>query len=403
KSSVISGPVPKPWLKHPTWCDKATWWVTFVPSFLGLMASIITCYIGYRNVALITQPLCLVMEDNFETFNVDTVGSIWQRDVEMGGFGQSTFEMTTASSNNAFVKGGMLYLMPTLTELSIPGGNDSVFDGYTYNISGCTNTMNVAGMACGAVSNRTSNTIISPVMSARITTQQSHNIQYGKVEVRSKLPIGDWLWPGIRMLPVNDTYGSWPISGKIIMESRGNDVSYRAGGSNSVQGSLNWGPIPGSILNAVYKTANYWSNRRVSFSQGFHTYTLEWTPEFLRISVDSRLKHLLDLRFNVPFFQRGNFPVIIQNNTRTIILENPWEGRGNSAPFDQPFYLAIDLAVGGTTGWFPDNVGGKPWLDRSATAMRDFALAQPEWYKTWPEDPQNRAMIIDYVKMWQIC
>jgi hypothetical protein len=55
------------------------------------------------------------------------------------------FEMTTNSPNNSFVQNGMLYIMPTLTSLSIPGGNASVFNGFTYNITGCTNTLNFEG------------------------------------------------------------------------------------------------------------------------------------------------------------------------------------------------------------------------------------------------------------------
>ena len=70
--------------------------------------------------------------------------------------------------------------------------------------------------ACGAVSNETTATVINPVMSARIHTKRSHHIQFGKVEVRAKIPRGDWLWPSIFMLPVNeDKYGPWPLSGEI--------------------------------------------------------------------------------------------------------------------------------------------------------------------------------------------
>jgi hypothetical protein len=47
------------------------------------------------------------------------------------------------------------------------------------------------------------------------------------------------------------------------------------------------------------------------------------------------------------------------------------------------FYLIINLAVGGTSGWFPDGKGGKPWYDESQNAMRDFANAQDTWSKTW--------------------
>jgi hypothetical protein len=54
-----------------------------------------------------------------------------------------------------------------------------------------------------------------------------------------------------------------------------------------------------------------------------------------RIYVDSRLQHLLDLHFDIPFFQRGQFPTSVANDSQQIITPNPWAGRGNSAPFDQ--------------------------------------------------------------------
>ena len=91
---------------------------------------------------------------------------------------------------------------------------------------------------------------------------------------------------------------------------------------------------------------------------------------------------MLNLRFDVPFFQRGKFPTSVANASQEIILPNPWAGRGNSAPFDQrmcnsrntpltkndffpliAFYLILDVAVGGTNGWFPDGAGNKPWLN----------------------------------------
>jgi len=65
--------------------------------------------------------------------------------------------------------------------------------------------------------------------------------------------------------------------------------------------------------------------------------------------------------------------------------------------------LILNVAVGGTNGWFPDNIGNKSWINNSPTAMRDFANAQDEWYATWPEDVTKRGLAIDYVKMWQSC
>src|ERR1700761_5491918 len=96
---------------------------------------------------------------------------------------------------------------------------------------------------------------------------------------------------------------------------------------------------------------------------------------------------MLSLSFNIPFFQRGKFPTSVANASQEIILPNPWAGRGNSAPFDQrtlrppnipfpwltsysliAFYLILDVAVGGTNGWFPDGVGNKPWLNGANSA-----------------------------------
>ena len=222
--------------------------------------------------------------------------------------------------------------------------------------------------ACGAVSNATAGTVINPVQSARLTTKNSHHIQYGKVEVVAKLPRGDWMWPAIWMLPVDDHYGPWPASGEIdIMESRGNNAKYKAQGRDVVRGSLNWGPF--SWLNGVSKTYGWWNDRRHSYDEGFHTYSMEWNEKFIRMYVDTRLHHLLEVSFNKPFFQRGDFPPYVANGSQTIATPNPWMNGTNASPFDKPFYLILNVAVGGTNGWFPDGIGDKPWFDGSLSAF----------------------------------
>jgi len=307
--------------------------------------------------------------------------------------------MATNSANNSFVEDGILYLVPTLTSDVV--GTEAIFDGATFNLTGCT-AANQTG--CGVVSNTTTRTVINPVQSARLTTINSTSIRYGKVEIRAKNPRGDWLWPALWMLPLNNTYGPWPLSGEIdIMEARGNDISYTQQGRNYVRGSLNWGPL--SFLNEVAKTFSWWTNRRTGYDQAFHTYTLEWSSKFIRAYVDTRLHFMLNINFDEPFFTRGDFPPSVFNGStgQEVPVTNPWGLGDNAAPFDQPFYLIMDLAVGGTNGWFPDGAGGKPWLDQSSTAMYDFARAQEQWYSTWPTDPKERALAIDYVKMWQLC
>jgi beta-glucanase (GH16 family) len=100
-------------------------------------------------------------------------------------FRNGEFEMTTDSPTNSFVKDGKLYIVPTLTSDVI--GRDAIFDGYTYNLTGCTNEDRTA---CGVVSNSTAGIVINPVQSARLTTRKSLSIQFGKVEVRAKIPRG---------------------------------------------------------------------------------------------------------------------------------------------------------------------------------------------------------------------
>ena len=85
-----------------------------------------------------------------------------------------------------------------------------------------------------------------------------------------------------------------------------------------------------------------------------------------RIYVDSRLHTLLDLRLTQPFFQRGDYPSVWWNGSTPQPVSDPWANASvaNAAPFDQDFFLIMNVAVGGTTGWFPDGQGDKPWLNQ---------------------------------------
>jgi hypothetical protein len=218
-STMLSGEITKPWIGKKDKSARISYFLTYSVFFAGVIVSAIRCFYGWRNVDLIGKT-CLVFEDDFSGSDIDS--STWTHEVDMGGFGNGEFEMTTGSSNNSFIRNNQLYILPTLTSDVI--GQNAIFNGYTFNVTGCTNT-NLT--ACGAVSNSTSGAVINPVMSARISTKGKRSIQYGRVEVKAKLPVGDWLWPAIWMLPENDTYGPWPLSGEIdIMESRGNGVEY---------------------------------------------------------------------------------------------------------------------------------------------------------------------------------
>lgn len=164
----------------------------------------------------------------------------WTREVRTDGYGHGAFSWTTPFDNNSYVEDGVLYIVPHLTSSII--GEDAIANGYTLNLTrdGRCTSNNVS--QCVAVSNSSQLTVINPVTSARLTTRNSASIRYGKVEVVAKLPTGDWLWPSIRMIPVNDTYGPWPRSGEIeIVTARGNNASYSQRGVDYAQSSLHWG------------------------------------------------------------------------------------------------------------------------------------------------------------------
>jgi hypothetical protein len=58
----------------------------------------------------------------------------------------------------------------------------------------------------------------------------------------------------------------------------------------------------------------------------------------------------------------------------------------------------LNVAVGSTNGWWTDGSQGKPWVDSSPTAARDFWNARDQWYPTWKENGQMR---VKSIKVWQ--
>ncbi|KAF7291126.1 GH16 beta-1 3-glucan recognition protein [Mycena indigotica] len=423
----LSAKLDKPWVGTK---DPSSIWaylITYFMVLVGLACGGVRIYTGWKSVMLLKGNLCPVLIEDFTNKTTQDLfgtgvageGGTFFREVDASGFGNGEFEMTTNSDRNSFIYNNQLYLVPTLTSDVIP--TSSILDGAIYNLTGCTyNITHSSGYstsghgsvginttegeqadgaiapdalldlpaylaACSAVSNSTQGKILPPIMSARISTRRSARLRFGRVEVKAKLPTGDWLWPAIWMLPVGNVYGGWPLSGEIdIMEARGNGPSYPKQGINYVRSSLNWGPA--TFLNAVAKTYGWKTMRRDRYDADFHTYALEWDENFMRMYVDSRLSHMFEMRLAQSFWDFGNFPTVVQNGTASVVLDNPWVNGTKAAPFDQPFYLIMN-----------------PWLDGSATAPLDFLRAQDKWYPTWPQDISKRAMVVDSVKMWEKC
>lgn len=153
--------------------------------------------------------------------------------------------------------------------------------------------------------------------SARLITRGKQEFHYGKIEIRAKLPAGRGLWPAFWMLGSNIDQAGWPDCGEVdIMEH----VGFQ----------------PDSVFGTVH-TAAY--NHMIGTQKGkkiyikdpytnFHVYAVEWSPE------------------KMDFYLDGQQYYSVANEHKTSA---EW-------PFDKPFYLLLNIAVGG-------NLGGKQGVD----------------------------------------
>lgn len=386
---VQKGDIEKPWLaKH----DPKEKWVTILPIIgiiIGLGLSGFLVWDGYNSVVKHNYCPVLLTDD----FGSGLDESVWTKEVQVGGYGNGHFDWTTGDDENVFVRDGHLFIQPTLQDASLIQQNTLI------NLTATGTCTSDLASDCVALTNTTAGnaTIVPPTKSGRINTRKGATIRYGKVEVVAKLPRGDWLWPAIWMMPVDDVYGAWPRSGEIdIVESRGNDYTYAQGGNNIISSALHWGPD--SANDGWWRTNNKRPALHTTYADGFNTFGLEWSQKYLFTYVNSELYQVLYTNFaKEGLWERGEFPLTNSNGTW---LQDPWAQTDNAnAPFDQSFYLILNVAVGGTNGWFEDGQSGKPWVDSSPNAPKDFWEARDDWFPTWKQP----AMEVKSVKMWQQC
>ncbi len=159
--------------------------------------------------------------------------------------------------------------------------------------------------------------------SARINTAGKLDITYGRVEASIEAPPGQGLWSAFWMLPTDSPYGGWAASGEIdIMEV------FSRQPTPFVQGVIHYGMA--WPLN-VYSYAKY---DQFDPADGFHTYAIEWDEQEIRWFVDGTHFHTIS---NSTYWSLYKDPA---TNAHTL--------GGGSAPFDSPFHLLLNLAVGGT-------------------------------------------------------
>ena len=150
-----------------------------------------------------------------------------------------------------------------------------------------------------------------PYTSARLFTQNTFSQKYGRFEAMIKLPVGEGLWPAFWLMPKDDIYGGWANSGEIdIMEARGRLP-------HEISSALHFG---GQCQNNTYTSKKYTFQNGQTIAED-HLYAVEWDETEFRFYINDILYHT----------------VTTWHNT----------GYPYPAPFDQPFYIILNLAVGG--------------------------------------------------------
>lgn len=190
-----------------------------------------------------------------------------------------------------------------------------------------------------------------PFTSGKVSTKGLFTLTYGRIEVRAKNPTGQGTWPAIWMLPAKDLYGPWPGSGEIdIMEA--------------VNLGVACGSCMGGVENQIYGTIHYGSNMHHYgglFQQkvfmlpkgtegDWHTYRVDWNPDEIVWYVDGK-----------------DYSHVRLHNWRDTLQKDKPEPAIRNAPFDRPFYLLLNLAIGGL--WPESHDKGGVLLDSYPKAM----------------------------------
>ena len=253
----------------------------------------------------------LVWQDEFNSLN-----SLKQWNYELyngeqyniPGWGNNEFEWYTAKKDNANVATGRLVITARTTTPTQRKGC-------------CNGTCTVGQCEFASARIRTHGKFaIAPTMKTGNKTV--------RIAVRAKLPVGKGMWPGIWMLPETTTtncsgcgaYGPWPASGAITLVQGVNSMA-------DISGGIAFG---GASPNSAFNSYNV-PFKRVS---EYHDFVFEWTLDSMKWFVDGKIVHTASRNGSaVPGGGGGWF--------------SNGPGAGPDSPFDKPFYLVVNLAVGG--------------------------------------------------------
>ena len=159
-----------------------------------------------------------------------------------------------------------------------------------------------------------------PYSSGRINTLGRRAQAYGTFESRIKVPCGQGVWPAFWLMPSGDPYGAWPRSGELdIMEFLGKDPG-------TIYGTAHFGELQGGS-HPMHHGSHVIDPGR--YCDDFHVFALEWTPTSITWWVD-------DVSY-----------LTLTSTEKSWAPLDHW-------PFDKPFYVILNLAIGGSWGGPPD-------------------------------------------------
>lgn len=250
----------------------------------------------------------LVWSDEFDGEALDD--SKWNRIVDCWGGGNEERQCYTARDENARVEDGHLIIEARLEEATGPAWPPHMRE-----------TM---------PEDQRNELKTQPFTSGRITTENKGDWTYGRIEVRALLPEGQGTWPAIWMLPTDEIYGEWALSGEIdILEAVNLGAECRecrGGVENRMFGTLHFG---GAWPENRYENRNTTLPTGPEGEQVWHDFAIEWS--------EGRIEW---------FLNGESYGYLTPRRWRTT--SDVPEARGNrNAPFDQRFYLILNLAIGG--------------------------------------------------------
>lgn len=183
--------------------------------------------------------------------------------------------------------------------------------------------------------------------SARIKTEGIYSFQYGRMEVRASLPAGAGFWPAFWALGNNITTAGWPACGEV-------DV-------------MEWVPqTPGEIYGSLHSTGSnnltegYILPNNATYSNAYHVFAMDWYPNEIVFSMDG---------------------IVYEDQKESALAA------GTAWPFDQPFFIILNLAVGGQ--WpGPPTTGTVFPADFRIDYVRVYSLpTTPPSNLVWPPAP----------------